>query len=370
MKLQFVSPPGKSDVCFAPAPEVSPVPEISEAPWMTGRIETPVGDIPVVNTRLLPSDKLGTWKARWGIRRMRYTVPPGLYAVGSPTAESPVLASANYKMSFDRLRSELAGLDAWILVLDTKGINVWCAAGKGTFGTEELVRRLSGMEEVVSHRRVIVPQLGAPGVSAHELKKRSGFRIVYGPIRASDIRDFLAEGMKATDDMRRVRFPVGDRVALIPMEMIPGLKYTLPFAAVLFLLSGVSGQGWSLAAMAGTGTVSVLLLLAAFLGGTVVSPALLPWIPGRAFSVKGALTGAVLFALAYVGMGPEYLTGFTAAGWALLIPAVSSFYAMNFTGASTYTSLSGVRQEMKVAVPLQAAGALLGLGLWSAGLFV
>jgi hypothetical protein len=370
MKLQFISPPGKSDVCVAPAPEVSAVPAISEAPWITGRTGTLVGGIPVVRTRLLVSDTLGTWKARWGIRRMNYTVPPGLYAVGSPTAESPVLASANYKMSFDRLRSELAGLDAWLLVLDTNGINVWCAAGKGTFGTGELVRRLARMEDVVSHRRVIVPQLGAPGVSAHEVKKQTGFRIVYGPVRASDIRDFLAEGMKATDEMRRVRFPAGERAALIPMEMIPGLKYTLPVAAALFVLSGASGREWSLSAMAGTGTVSVLLLLAAFLGGTVVSPALLPWIPGRAFSVKGALTGAALFAVAYVVTAPGYLTGFTAVGWALLMPAVSSFFAMNFTGASTYTSLSGVKREMKVAVPLQATGALLGLGLWGAGLFV
>ena len=73
---------------------------------------------------------------------MDYRVEPGLYAVGSPTADSPVLVSANYKMSFDRLRSALPGVDAWILVLDTKGINVWCAAGKGTFGTDELVRRI------------------------------------------------------------------------------------------------------------------------------------------------------------------------------------------------------------------------------------
>jgi hypothetical protein len=37
---------------------------------------------------------------------------------------------------------------------DTKGINVWCAAWKGTFGTEELIRRIetSGLAAVVSHR--------------------------------------------------------------------------------------------------------------------------------------------------------------------------------------------------------------------------
>ena len=73
---------------------------------------------------------------------MNYTVNPGLCRVGNPDDASPALVTANYKMSFDRLRKELSGLDAWIMVLDTKGINVWCAAGKGTFGTEEAVRKI------------------------------------------------------------------------------------------------------------------------------------------------------------------------------------------------------------------------------------
>jgi acetyl-CoA decarbonylase/synthase complex subunit gamma len=85
---------------------------------------------------------------------MDYSIEPGLYALGAPDRESPVLVSANYKMSFDELRSALPGRDLWILVLDTKGINVWCAAGKGTFGTEELVKRIasSGLSQVVAHR--------------------------------------------------------------------------------------------------------------------------------------------------------------------------------------------------------------------------
>jgi len=37
----------------------------------------------------------------------------------------------------------MPGRNLWILILDTKGVNVWCAAGKGTFGTEELVFRIA-----------------------------------------------------------------------------------------------------------------------------------------------------------------------------------------------------------------------------------
>ena len=110
-------------------------------------------------------------------------------ALGRPTDASPVFASANYKLSFDALRASLKGRDAWLLVLDTKGINVWCAAGKGTFGTLELVRSIAETEldKIVGHRTVIVPQLGAPGVSAHRVKFYSGFNVVYGPARAEDI---------------------------------------------------------------------------------------------------------------------------------------------------------------------------------------
>ena len=85
-------------------------------------------------------------KVRWGIGRMNYRVDPGLYSLGNPDALSPVLVSANYKMSFDRLRESLPGRNAWILVLDTDGVNVWCAAGKGTFGTEELTRPYKGLQ--------------------------------------------------------------------------------------------------------------------------------------------------------------------------------------------------------------------------------
>jgi hypothetical protein len=109
--------------------------------WVIGEQSTSAGSVPKIATQLTQSDRLGHWKVRWGIGRMRYAIAPGLYAVGNPSPDSPVFVSANFKMSFDLLRAELEGLAGWILVLDTKGINVWCAAGKGTFGTEEIVRR-------------------------------------------------------------------------------------------------------------------------------------------------------------------------------------------------------------------------------------
>jgi acetyl-CoA decarbonylase/synthase complex subunit gamma len=56
--------------------------------------------------------------------------------------------------------------------------------------------------------------------------------------------------------------------------------------------------------------------------------------------------------------------------WILLIPAVSAYLAMNFTGASTYTSLSGVKKEMHWALPLQIGTGVIGIILWIGSHFI
>ena len=181
---------------------------------------------------------------------MRYVVEPGLYALGRPGRRSPVLVTANYKLSFDSLRGALPGRDAWILVLDTKGINVWCAAGKGTFGTKELVGRIgsSGLPGIVSHRNLVLPQLSAPGVAAHQVRELTGFRVLYGPIRSVDLPAFLDNELRATQEMRTKTFTMMERVVLIPMELIGALKTGLAAMLVLFFLSlwGSAEQGLAL----------------------------------------------------------------------------------------------------------------------------
>jgi len=261
--------------------------------WVSGTISTNAGEITVVKTDLSNSDRIGTYLARWGINRMNFRVRPGLYAAGAPDEKSPVFVSANYKMSFDKLRSQLGGIDAWLLVLDTRGINVWCAAGKGTFGTDEIIRQIENVKltDIVAHRRIILPQLGAPGVKAHEVKKRSGFRVIYGPVRASDIPSFLRAGMKATAEMRRVKFSFRDRLALIPNDLIAYAKYSLAAAALFFLLSGFGLDIYSADRLLTHGLTSAILILIIYLAGICLPISLLPWLPGRSFSVKGMWIG-------------------------------------------------------------------------------
>lgn len=339
--------------------------------YITGWLETRAGRIPTVSAELTRSDRWGSAKATWSIGRMRYTVDPGLYAIGSAGPDSNVFVSANYKLSFDTLRRALKGLDGWILVLDTKGINVWCAAGKGTFGTKEIIDRVASVRlgDVVGHRRLIVPQLGASGVAAHEVKRGSGFSVVYGPVRAPDIQPFLEAGMVATPEMRLVRFGIRDRLRLVPVELANGLKYLIPVAIVFLLLAGFAGSRYSGNRVLHAGLRSVVNLLLAFLGGVLLGPALLPWLPDRRFSIKGLLVGLAMFVVALVtglaGKDPVEIVG-----WALLMPAIASFLTMNFTGSSTYTSLSGVKKEMRMAVPVQLILGVAGLAAWLASRFI
>jgi hypothetical protein len=330
-----------------------------------------VKDIKRVSTTLSRADRWEHIKARWGINRMGHKVDPGIYAVGNPDTDSIVLVTANYKLSFDALRKELTGLDAWILVLDTRGINVWCAAGKGTFGTDELVNRLdiSGLKDIVTHRRLILPQLGAPGVSAHEVKKRSGFSVIYGPVRAADIPAFLEGGKKATPEMRRVYFRLMDRARVVPVEIVLGFLPLLMIMAAFFLLSGLSRSGYSFDTALGTGVRSLILLLSAYIAGTAAGPLLLPWLPGRSFSFKGLAVGVLFFVASFFTI-LKGVSLFESVAWLLIMTAFSSFLTMNFTGASTYTSLSGVKREMRFAVPAQSAAAAVGIILWLTGRFI
>jgi len=294
---------------------------------------------------------------------MKYRVDAGLYAIGEPTAESPVFVTANYKLTFDLLRRAIASIDGWILVLDTLGINVWCAAGKGTFGTDELLDRIasSRLAEVVSHRKLILPQLAGPGVAGYKVKKRSGFQVLYGPVRAEDIPEFLKKDLKAEERMRVKDFGFMERLALVPMEVVPAVKSGLIAAAGLFVLCFLFA-GFSTSRAVGWFVIPAAAIGTSIVSGAVLTPLLLPWLPGRAFSIKGFVMG-ILSALSVA----SFLHSSSILETVVIlvsVPAMSAYLAMNFTGSSTFTSLSGVRKEMRFALPLEIGGAGAGLLLW------
>jgi hypothetical protein len=312
----------------------------------------PASEIRTTDCTVTFANRLDHFLARWGWKRMSHTIEPGLYRFGNPTPDSLVFASANYTLSFDALRSALAGLDAWILVLDTKGINVWCAAGKGTFGTDELVRRIeyTGLPSIVRHRKIIVPQLGAPGISWPEVMRRSKFLVEYGPVRATDLPEYL-KTHKATPAMRKVEFPLKDRLILTPVELV---HTVLPMVLITALL-------WFLA-----GPVAALATVFVELAGIVLFPALIPYIPTQDFSTKGLIIGLIIaipFAASF-GTNPALPVWANAAGAVtalLIMPAVIAYFTLNFTGCTTFTSRTGVKKEIFRYVPVLALMAGTGV---------
>jgi len=350
--------------------------------------------LPSTTSSLTLADRWEHVLARWGVRRCSHRVDPGLYTLGNPSPESPVFVTANYTLSFDALRSSLAGIDGYIMVLDTRGINVWCAAGKGTFGTDELTRRIDAtlLPAIVSQRTLILPQLGATGVAGHEVKKRSGFRVEYGPVRARDLPEYL-KTHEVTPEMRRVQFDLLDRLNLVPVELVHVLLPVLVAAAMLLAAFGPLASGAAVASV---------------LAGAVLFPLLLPWIPTPNFSTKGLVLGAVValpFAAAAFlsGQSPglgrylaEFLGNGTVSGAAqralivegpraavaagalnaalpvwwrigyglvymLCMPPVTAYLALNFTGSTTFTSKTGVHKEIYKYIPVMAW--MLGVGI-------
>lgn len=308
---------------------------------------------------------------RVGPTRNNYKLTPGLYAVGRPGPESPVLVTANYKLSFDALRFQLDTIDAWLLVADTRGVNVWCAAGKGTFSTEEIIHSVqqSQLQELVSHRALILPQLGATGVAALEVKKGCGFKVQFGPVRTSDLLPFLRNNNQADEAMRSVTFTLKERAELIPVEL-----YFLLQPLLILFLAGVllSGIGPTIFSANAAWTRGLHLLSATLVGigcGTILVPLILPWLPGRQFWVKGLLPGLAGGLACWAIFGGQITTP---EGLALLlwISAVSSYLAMNFTGSTPFTSPTGVEHEMRRGIPIQTAATVIGLLLWVAVPFI
>lgn len=142
------------------------------------------------------------------------SVKPGLRVLGNPDERSPVLVTANFDLTVKRLTRYLRGLDCYLLVAPTGGINVWCAAKGGKFTAHSVISvvRTSRIGERVTNRTLILPQLAAPGVDTRLVKKETGWRCKFGPVYARDIPEYVTNSFKKTDDMRRVKWPLIDRL--------------------------------------------------------------------------------------------------------------------------------------------------------------
>jgi len=232
--------------------------------------------------RTLRTVLIDLWASLFRILPPYPQVKPGVYAVGEPGRDSPLLVTGNFELTVRRLVRAIEGeLDAWILVVDSGGINVWCAAGGGFLTADKIIGALhiSGLSEVLHHHAVILPQLCANGVEGWRIREQTGWGVQWGPARAVDIPEYLARGRKKSDAMRWVTFPLRDRLEMTAV--------TLGFYALLILIPiAIFWRSifWP--------TLIAMAVLSAFYAVT------LPWLPGR----DGLAKSLPLTLIALVGM--------------------------------------------------------------------
>jgi len=218
------------------------------------------------------------------------------------------------------------------------------------------------LDMVVAHRKIIVPQLGAVGVNAVEVQKKTGFRVYFGPVQAKDIPSYIEAGYKKTRDMSTIRFPMMDRIILTPMEINPAMKKFPWFAGGVLILFGLQPSG-ILFKSAWTGGMPFLALgLNTVFAGAFLTPVLLPFVPSRSFAIKGWLIGLLSMSAVMPLFGPAVRGDILllVASW-LFFPAMSSYIALQFTGSTTFTGMSGVKKELKIGIPLYLSAAAIPL---------
>lgn len=247
-------------------------------------------------------------------RLFPFPTKPGLRRVLNPDRSSPVLVTCNFELTVREVIRTLEqdGIAAWLLVAPTKGVNAWCAGGAGDFTADTVISiiKTTGIEKLVDHRRLILPQLAANGINIWSLRDRSGWRPRFGPSHIKDLKSYLESGKRLTErEHRRVRFDPKDRFV---MGTNLGFNVSLLLALPLFIASvWVPGLWWK--------TFPLLFVL------SVVCSLLVFWLPGKVGVQKGFSLGA-LAAAAFVvtsqalwGLGPWALVGWTL--WILLLSA-------------------------------------------------
>ncbi len=175
------------------------------------------------------------------LRGFPFPCKTGLMKIGNPGRNSPVLLTGNYHLTVERVKRALRETDAYLLVANSRGINVWCSATGGHFTNHDVISVLktSGIEELVDHRKVILPQLAATGIESRVVQKKTGWKVIWGPVYAKDVPAFVEDKFTKTPEMREVRFPLVQRVEMAAMWAFPfsiiAALITVPFWREAFL---------------------------------------------------------------------------------------------------------------------------------------
>lgn len=185
------------------------------------------------------------------LRVLPFRTKTGSIRIGNPDRNSPVLLTCNFHLTVERVKKALEGIDAYLLVANSKGINVWCAATGGMLTNHDVVSVLktSGVELLVDHREVILPQLAATGIDGKVIRQKTGRKVIWGPADVIDVPSFLKNNKRKTPEMKEVKFPPSQRIEMavawaFPISVVFGLIlllfWTEAIIPVILIIWGLS----------------------------------------------------------------------------------------------------------------------------------
>ncbi len=264
---------------------------------------------------------------------------------------------------------DLQGLDAWVLCVDSRGINVWCAARGPDFGNAQLVEAVSasGLTQVVSHFKLILPQLSAGGVALPTLPSDFKFHVFYGPVWSRDLPEYLREQVvRKPERMRVAHFTLPKRFQAGVTHGTFLLRKFLFWPSVLLLAVFLGFQWWEGITILGWAWITVAstaLFIALFF------PIANRW---RSFTKKSLLfgtLGAVLCGIALLivqqGFTPTFPGSVALQFW------LGYFTTMSFSGYTMESSPRAIQGEYPAFMRwnwrvLAIALTLIALGvIWS-----
>jgi acetyl-CoA decarbonylase/synthase complex subunit gamma len=266
-----------------------------------------------------------------------YVVEPGLYYTGDRYDRgAPLLVTSNYRLTVFLVTRRVRAFNTRLLVVDTDGINVWCAAGKGEFGNQAILAQIRRYPRSWLTQdkwlRLILPKFGLAGVDLRSLRKH-GIRPIIGPLYARDLPAYLAEPPLRDRDDDSVVFGLQMRA----FSWLPGLKQMVGYSLLLVIFFVAAQWLWGSSVPVGLVAISAFVATA--------YPLLYPWIPGGRFAVKGLWLGAI----AAAGLGLGAAAGLLAAADLVAsIPftlATGLFFGLAYTGNSAVSNYTRVRKE-------------------------
>ncbi|MFX0137377.1 MAG: methyltransferase domain-containing protein [Candidatus Hodarchaeota archaeon] len=293
-------------------------------------------------------------------------IEPGIYQSGNPDENSPIIVTANYIYTYIRLMRAIKGIDAWVLCVDSKGINVWCAARGNNFGNKQLIEAVEATDiaKITNKKTLILPQLSAGGIAAPLIKSEAPdfpFNILYGPIWAKYLPKFLKERpAHKSDKMKLARFTGSHRLRA-------GITHTTFLFRKIFLLPTIA-LFLLLIVLALTGILRIdkLWIVGEFWLWVVITNALITGLFPitrftRKFLIKGLIFGlinALLFCVVSWLLKSSILVILLSIGLNFWL---AFFSTMSFRGYTMATSPREIQDEYPIFSKINMTLLIIGL---------